>query len=126
METPSLPSYWLPRYFFLSNTPSLSVLTVVLYVQCDLLLDKDFHDFIGNIKQLDDYCKENNFLAWFETSARENIGIDEAMRCLTAKVPNNLQIFDHKVATHLLVFEASSFMQRQGKLWTPCTQYGTL
>lgn len=36
--------------------------------------------------QLDDYCKEKGFAGWFETSAKENIGIDEAARCLVAKV----------------------------------------
>ena len=36
--------------------------------------------------QLDDYCKEKGFAGWFETSAKENIGIDEAARRLVAKV----------------------------------------
>ena len=42
--------------------------------------------FLGNMSQLDDYCKEKGFAGWFETSAKENIGIDEAARCLVAKV----------------------------------------
>jgi hypothetical protein len=42
--------------------------------------------FLGNINQLDDYCREKSFHAWFETSAKENIGIEEAARSLVAKV----------------------------------------
>ena len=51
-------------------------------LQCDLANE----GFLGNINQLDDYCREKGFHAWFETSAKENVGIDEAARCLVAKV----------------------------------------
>ena len=50
--------------------------------QCDLTSE----GFLGNINQLDDYCKEKGFHDWFETSAKENVGIDEAARSLVAKV----------------------------------------
>ena len=53
-----------------------------VFVQCDLASE----GFLGNVSQLDDYCKEKGFAGWFETSAKENIGIDEAARCLVAKV----------------------------------------
>ena len=51
-------------------------------MQCDLASE----GFLGNINQLDEYCREKNFHAWFETSAKENIGIEEAARSLVAKV----------------------------------------
>ena len=51
-------------------------------MQCDLASE----GFLGNINQLDEYCREKGFHAWFETSAKENIGIDEAARSLVAKV----------------------------------------
>lgn len=35
---------------------------------------------------MDEYCNENGFAAWFETSARDNINIDDAARCLVEKV----------------------------------------
>lgn len=38
---------------------------------------------------MDEYCRERGFLTWFETSAKENINIDEAARFLVAKILNN-------------------------------------
>lgn len=35
---------------------------------------------------MEEYCKEKGFANWFETSAKENINIDEAARCLVTKV----------------------------------------
>lgn len=35
---------------------------------------------------MDEYCRENGFASWFETSARDNINIDEAARALVEKV----------------------------------------
>ena len=42
--------------------------------------------FLGNVNQLDEYCKEKGFEGWFETSAKENTGIEEASRFLVSKV----------------------------------------
>lgn len=58
-------------------------------MQCDLASE----GFLGNINQLDDYCREKGFHAWFETSAKENIGIEEAARSLVAKVKANKHWF---------------------------------
>lgn len=33
-----------------------------------------------------EYCEENGFTAWFETSAKDNINIDEAAKVLVEKV----------------------------------------
>lgn len=38
---------------------------------------------------MDDYCKEKGFVAWFETSAKENINIDEATRSLVTQILQN-------------------------------------
>ena len=35
---------------------------------------------------MDDYCKERGFAGWFETSAKENINIDEAAKFLVSSV----------------------------------------
>lgn len=35
---------------------------------------------------MDEYVKEHGFAGWFETSAKENINIEEAARALVSKV----------------------------------------
>lgn len=35
---------------------------------------------------MEEFCKEKGFLGWFETSAKENINIDEAARFLVSQV----------------------------------------
>lgn len=37
-------------------------------------------------KQMTDYCQQHGFDAWFETSAKENVNIEEAARFLIARV----------------------------------------
>lgn len=51
-------------------------------LQCDLSSE----GFLGNVNQLDDYCRDKGFHSWFQTSAKDNIGIDDAARSLVAKV----------------------------------------
>ena len=36
--------------------------------------------------KMDEYCKEAGYEGWFETSAKENINIDEASKFLVNKV----------------------------------------
>lgn len=42
---------------------------------------------------MDEYVKEHGFAGWFETSAKENINIDEAARALVNKVKG--RFFSH-------------------------------
>jgi hypothetical protein len=42
---------------------------------------------------MDEYCKERGFTAWFETSAKENINIEDAARCLVTKVSYTYESF---------------------------------
>ncbi len=35
---------------------------------------------------MNEYCKENGFLAWFATSAKENINIDEGINFLVENI----------------------------------------
>uniref|UniRef100_A0AAV2J712 Ras-related protein Rab n=1 Tax=Knipowitschia caucasica TaxID=637954 RepID=A0AAV2J712_KNICA len=41
--------------------------------------------------KLDTFCRENGFVAWFETSAKENKNIEEAVNCLVEHILNNEQ-----------------------------------
>ncbi len=36
--------------------------------------------------KMDEFCKDKGFIGWFETSAKENIGVDEAAQFLVSKV----------------------------------------
>lgn len=39
---------------------------------------------------MDEYVRENGFAGWFETSAKENVNIEDAARALVNKVNNLL------------------------------------
>jgi Ras-related protein Rab-32 len=55
---------------------------VLLGNKCDQLKDSPgCHD-----KDMEAYCKEKGYIAWFETSAKDNINIDESARFLIDKV----------------------------------------
>jgi len=59
--------------------------TVLLANKCD----QGKEGLVNNSNQMDEYCKEKGFTKWFETSAKENINIDEAARCLVTKILEN-------------------------------------
>uniref|UniRef100_A0A8C7C7R3 Ras-related protein Rab n=1 Tax=Neovison vison TaxID=452646 RepID=A0A8C7C7R3_NEOVI len=46
-----------------------------------------------NPPQMDQFCKEHGFTGWFETSAKDNINIDEAARFLVENILANHQSF---------------------------------
>ncbi|KAJ4460827.1 putative Ras-related protein Rab-32 [Paratrimastix pyriformis] len=53
---------------------------VLLANKCDLVKDAT------NPAQLDRYIEENGFVGWFETSAKDNINIEEAVQFLVTKI----------------------------------------
>ncbi|XP_013070649.1 ras-related protein Rab-32-like isoform X2 [Biomphalaria glabrata] len=58
-------------------------------VPCVLLgnkCDQAKEGLVNNASQMDEFCKEKGFIGWYETSARENINIDEAARFLVTKI----------------------------------------
>ncbi|NP_001180823.1 ras-related protein Rab-32 [Macaca nemestrina] len=46
--------------------------------------------------QMDQFCKEHGFAGWFETSAKDNINIEEAARFLVEKILANHQSFPNE------------------------------
>nr|XP_055064760.1 ras-related protein Rab-38b [Misgurnus anguillicaudatus] len=64
----------------LSNGQGIA--TVLLANKCD-----QNNDFLtNNSTKMDQYCKENGFVGWFETSAKENININEAANFLVKHI----------------------------------------
>ncbi|XP_011143997.1 ras-related protein Rab-32 isoform X2 [Harpegnathos saltator] len=64
-------------------------------IPCVLLANKcDQHKegLVNSPNKMDEYCKEKNFSGWFETSAKENINIEEAARFLVNKILQNDQL----------------------------------
>ncbi|XP_046560975.1 ras-related protein Rab-32-like isoform X1 [Haliotis rubra] len=58
-------------------------------VPCVLLAnkcDQAKEGLVNNASQMDDFCTEKGFIGWYETSAKENINIDEAARFLVTKI----------------------------------------
>ena len=62
---------------------------VICVLQCDLKeeVDREF---------LDEFCATNHFTGWFDTSAKENIHIDEAAKALVVGVLEHPDIFERK------------------------------
>jgi Ras-related protein Rab-32 len=72
----------------LSNGKALPV--ILLGNKCDLDEAK-----IDRAK-LDEFCEQNGFAGWFDTSAKMNINIDKAARSLVEKILTNPEIFAKK------------------------------
>ncbi|XP_078512360.1 ras-related protein Rab-38 [Lissotriton helveticus] len=69
----------------LTHSNGTPISTVLLANKCDQRKDV----LINNGIKMDQYCKENGFVGWFETSAKDNINIDEASRCLVKHIIAN-------------------------------------
>ncbi|XP_076759208.1 RAS oncogene family member Rab32 isoform X2 [Xylocopa sonorina] len=64
-------------------------------IPCVLLAnkcDQQKEGLVNTPTKMDEYCKEKNFAGWFETSAKENINIEEAARFLVNKILQNDQL----------------------------------
>ncbi|XP_018357218.1 PREDICTED: ras and EF-hand domain-containing protein homolog isoform X1 [Trachymyrmex septentrionalis] len=64
-------------------------------IPCVLLAnkcDQQKEGLVNSPAKMDEYCKEKNFSGWFETSAKENINIEEAAKFLVNKILQNDQV----------------------------------
>ncbi|XP_062912395.1 ras-related protein Rab-32-like [Mobula hypostoma] len=48
--------------------------------------DQQWDGLENNPTSMDRYCKENGFVTWFQTSAKDNINVDEAMKFLVGNI----------------------------------------
>lgn len=55
---------------------------ILKIIQCD----QAKQGIVNTPSKMDDYVKEHGFAGWFETSAKENINIEEAARALVNRV----------------------------------------
>ncbi|CAG0885435.1 unnamed protein product [Cyprideis torosa] len=62
-----------------------SIPCVLLANKCDLSQD----GIVADPGKMDDFCKEKGFVGWFETSAKESVGIEEAAQFLVSKILAN-------------------------------------
>ena len=55
---------------------------VLLANKCDL----NKEGLANNHTHMDEFCKDKGFIGWFETSAKENINVEQASKFLVSKV----------------------------------------
>ncbi|XP_037910114.1 ras-related protein Rab-38 isoform X2 [Hermetia illucens] len=58
-------------------------------IPCILLAnkcDQEKQGIVTNIEKMDEYVKVNGFSGWFETSAKENVNIEESARALVNQI----------------------------------------
>eukprot|EP00039_Didymoeca_costata_P017953 m.331500 g.331500 ORF g.331500 m.331500 type:complete len:212 (+) comp16742_c0_seq1:156-791(+) len=60
---------------------------VLLANKCDLAKE----GLVKNSAQMDQYCEEKGFVGWFETSAKENLNINQAAEFLVQRIIENDQ-----------------------------------
>ncbi|XP_034166648.2 ras-related protein Rab-38 [Pangasianodon hypophthalmus] len=59
------------------------IAAVLLANKCDQERDDAF---TKNYARMEQFCQEHGFISWFETSAKEDINIDEAVTCLVRHI----------------------------------------
>ncbi|XP_076844217.1 LOW QUALITY PROTEIN: ras-related protein Rab-32a [Brachyhypopomus gauderio] len=69
--------------------------SVLLANKCDQKKDTS-----SNAALMDTFCKETGFLGWFETSAKENMNVEEAARFLVEHILLNDQHVPHEERTN--------------------------
>ena len=48
--------------------------------------DQTKEGIVQSRHKMDEYCQENKYIKWFETSAKDGYGIEEAAECLVTKI----------------------------------------
>jgi len=64
------------------GTDNKPIPVVLLANKVDLVKTGGGVTYGKNAQEMDQYVQENGFVGWFETSAKDNVNIDEAVKCL--------------------------------------------
>jgi hypothetical protein len=85
-------------------------------LKSDFQCDQQKEGLVNNHSKMDEYCKERGFTAWFETSAKENINIEDAAKCLVSKVSKlcNSLFYTVRMCGHFLALHNNKIF---GKMW---------
>lgn len=70
-----------------------------------LQCDQPKQGLINQAQKMDEYVKQNGFAGWFETSAKENINIEEAARALVNNVSSTFEKHYFKHFTNNTIFQ---------------------
>ena len=68
-----------------SGQQGLAVWSLLLFIhtrQCDQAKE----GLVQNSEQMDKYCADKGFIGWYETSAKENVGINQASEALVRAI----------------------------------------
>ncbi|XP_035659702.1 ras-related protein Rab-32-like isoform X1 [Branchiostoma floridae] len=90
-----------------------SIPAVLLANKCDQAKE----GMVNNTSQMDEYCKEKSFIGWFETSAKENINIDEAARYLVTRILANdkANSYDDQVDKDKIMLDGTTTDEPEGR-----------
>uniref|UniRef100_A0A7N6BLF7 Ras-related protein Rab n=1 Tax=Anabas testudineus TaxID=64144 RepID=A0A7N6BLF7_ANATE len=67
-----------------------------------VLLANKSDQVVSQPSKLDSFCRENGFVGWFRTSAKENTNIEEAARCLIGHILNNEEVTERDAGSLVL------------------------
>ena len=57
-------------------------LDIISFIKCDLAKE----NLTNNNEQMNEFCKVKGFVGWFETSAKDDINVEQASKFLVSKV----------------------------------------
>ena len=87
------------------NEDDFKLPVILLGNKCDLPHDT-------NAQELDDFCKQNGFLRWFETSAKTDERIDEAVNSLVDEIMKNTHVEPTKLEPDIIDFNQQKEEQK--------------
>lgn len=84
MEVKFLVYFWQIKYVILViNRFYLFLnLDIISFIKCDLAKE----NLTNNNEQMNEFCKDKGFVGWFETSAKDDINVEQASKFLVSKV----------------------------------------